>query len=64
MKKNIPNILNPQVLNLMFLDLTNDLFQDIILEIIFILFNETEINENPMKKFFMILTHFLKNFKF
>ena len=64
MKKNIPNILNPQVLNLIFLDLTNDIFQEVILEIIFILFNETDINENPMKKFFMILPPFLKNFKF
>ena len=36
MKKNIPNILNPQILNLIFLDLTNDIFQEEILEIIFI----------------------------
>ena len=63
-KRIFPIFLNPQVLNLMFLDLTNDIFQDVILEIIFILFNETGINENPMKKFFMLLPPFLKNFKF
>ena len=35
-KRIFPIFLNPQVLNLMFLDLTNDIFQEVILEIIFI----------------------------
>ena len=66
-----PLFTNNRILNILFNDLTIDIYKDIILEIIFLLFNDLddEINENNpntnmMKQYFFLLPTFPQNFKF
>ena len=57
--------LNSPILNIFYRDLMNENYEDVILEILFILFNNDDIiNNNNIKQFFLILPPFLKNLKF
>ena len=63
-----PLFFNNKILNILFNDLGNDNLKEIILEILFILFNDLDDsknnNNNILKQFFLLLPSFPKNFKF
>ena len=64
-----PLFLDSKILNILFNDLTNENLKDNILEILFLLFNDLDDNKNKnndtiLKKFFLLLPSFPKNFKF
>ena len=64
-KSIFPLFLNKEILYLFLNDLTNDSYQDVILEIIFELFSDEEIYTNlEIKNIFMLIPPFNNNFKF